>query len=991
MQETGPQGVVSLFFSVLLRIFALKETKLMKKVIIACAVASMSLAAVAQIPDSGRPLDLTQRMTAAYGHCRCLFEEARYAEAIMECNRFLDLYPFALQRIEAQKLLADSYYAGGQYAQALEAYSLVQTDGLSDDEAGQCCYRQGISALECDAEDQARTAFSAASRYPSVRPAALFYLGRIAYGKGEYNEAAEYFRQSGGSKAPENQSGMYLASIDLIRGDFQQAYTKASQLLGAQNLSPEVVAELNRIAGEALFRMDRSSEAAVYLKKYVDATENPEPAALYMLGVEMFAQGDCAGALGYFRTVTDRGEGALQQSAYLYAGQSLLEEGDSASALADFDKAASMNYDPAVSEAAFYNYAVVKSGEGALPFDAGAATFEEFLRRYPSGAYADRVAVYLAGGYSTRKKNEQALAKLRKVSNPSPEVNNLRQRVLYALGTDALHAGKLDKAAGYLKEAQDIRGTDAAMTRELTLASGILHNRRKDYRQAAGNLRTYLRQAPQNAANRPVALYQLAYALYGGRDARGAAEYFAQAATALRDPAGRADAYNRLGDIAAAHAEFDRAATYYRKASDANSGAADYAALNEARMKGFLRDYTGKLAALESFRRNFPSSSLMPDALLEITEAQISLGRNDDAIRTYKELISAYPRTAQGRKGYIQMAMTYLDTGRSADAEEAYRSVIQLYPESEEAAQAASILKTLYADSGRGDEYIEFISTVKNAPQVSSEEAEDLEYSSAVSALRRGKDASKMERFIDAHPSSANAAAGLGLMLQNAVADNDSKAETYASRILDLYKDSPAAVQALEYKGDAAYNGGDLPKALEYYTALAGKVSDDAAGTAARMRLMRTQRDLGLYSEAGATADAILASKAADAELKEARFTKAKCLSEAGQSDAALKLWLKLADDPQDLFGARSAVEAASELLEKGNGKRALDIAKKFVNSGSPHRYWVARGFVVLSDAYKAQGKDFEARQYLEALRDNYPGNEPDIFMMISTRLEELK
>ena len=45
----------------------------------------------------------------------------------------------------------------------------------------------------------------------------------------------------------------------------------------------------------------------------------------------------------------------------------------------------------------------------------------------------------------------------------------------------------------------------------------------------------------------------------------------------------------------------------------------------------------------------------------------------------------------------------------------------------------------------------------------------------------------------------------------------------------------------------------------------------------------------------------------------------------------------------------------------------------------------------MLSDAYKAQNKEFEARQYLEALRDNYPGSEPDIFMMIGSRLDELK
>ena len=42
-----------------------------------------------------------------------------------------------------------------------------------------------------------------------------------------------------------------------------------------------------------------------------------------------------------------------------------------------------------------------------------------------------------------------------------------------------------------------------------------------------------------------------------------------------------------------------------------------------------------------------------------------------------------------------------------------------------------------------------------------------------------------------------------------------------------------------------------------------------------------------------------------------------------------------------------------------------------------------------MSDIYAADGKDFEAREYLNALRENYPGKESDIFMMIDNRLKK--
>ena len=60
----------------------------------------------------------------------------------------------------------------------------------------------------------------------------------------------------------------------------------------------------------------------------------------------------------------------------------------------------------------------------------------------------------------------------------------------------------------------------------------------------------------------------------------------------------------------------------------------------------------------------------------------------------------------------------------------------------------------------------------------------------------------------------------------------------------------------------------------------------------------------------------------------------------------------------------------------------------KFIQQGSPHMYWVARSFILLSDIYKAQGKEIEARQYLLSLRSNYTESD-DIADMIKERLGE--
>ena len=59
------------------------------------------------------------------------------------------------------------------------------------------------------------------------------------------------------------------------------------------------------------------------------------------------------------------------------------------------------------------------------------------------------------------------------------------------------------------------------------------------------------------------------------------------------------------------------------------------------------------------------------------------------------------------------------------------------------------------------------------------------------------------------------------------------------------------------------------------------------------------------------------------------------------------------------------------------------------MQKGTPHQYWMARALIVLSDTYQAKGDEFQARQYLESLRNNYQGDEEDIRQMINARLNQ--
>ena len=57
--------------------------------------------------------------------------------------------------------------------------------------------------------------------------------------------------------------------------------------------------------------------------------------------------------------------------------------------------------------------------------------------------------------------------------------------------------------------------------------------------------------------------------------------------------------------------------------------------------------------------------------------------------------------------------------------------------------------------------------------------------------------------------------------------------------------------------------------------------------------------------------------------------------------------------------------------------------------ASTPHAYWLARSFVLLSDVYMKLGRELDAKQYLLSLQQNYQADD-DIAGMIQTRLAKM-
>ena len=987
----------------------------MKKILILTASAVICASSMAQVnaPDGAGYLLRAEKMLNDENYVGCIdqankaltlpltpqqAEKAAFvrASAAVHTNKqeakrlaldFLAAYPASEWRHEARMLLGDCYY-GSDYAEALKVYSTLDPQYLPPAKADDLLYRMGYSYLQTKEYDKALSCFNQLGGSKQYAKAAAFYRGYIAYAQGKMAEAKTLLQKARSNEAPGNMADYYLCQIDYLNKDYSSALTSAKSLLRRTGIANEYVAEANRIAGESAFQLGDLEQAEKYLLAYQAMEPDPQSSALYILGLFAYNEGDYDKAVKLFTPATEAAD-AMSQSAYLYIGQSLLKEGDVDGAILAFDKAVNLDFDESVQEAAYYNYAVASLQGGKVPFGNSLATFESFLSKFPESRYAPEAQKYVIAAYVNSRNYDAALKSINAMKNPTDDTYRAKQKVLYCLGAQELKAGNAKQAIAYLTDAQGLARYDANVDLENALLLGEAYYGNGQWDAAATQARKYINGAKATNANRAVAYYDLGYALFQQEKYADAAQQFKRMIDTQKGmPANIvADAYARLGDSQRATQQFAQAAESYDQSHKLNPQVGDYAMLQKGIMEGYQRHHSQKIALLKDMIAEYPTSALIPDALLEMTESYIQMGDNKNAIATYRELVAKYPNTAQGRQGYLQMALTMLNSGDRSGAIDAYKQVITRYPTSEEAALASEQLKRLYAADGKLGEYMAFLNTVPNAPKMEASEAESISFEVAEkSYLTEGKHA-LLEQYVAQYPDGANRGRALAYLID--ACDGD-KAYQYACELLADYPDSHAAVDALSIKGEQELADGKGVLALRTFQELEKKASGSDDIDYARLKVAECAMLCDDTAEALRACDALAASSSlSTADRTQALFIKGVAEAKQGDTAAARQAWQEAADAGLALeYGIRAAYSLAESHYRAGDYKAAETAAKAVTDADTPHTYWVARGFILLSDVYAKQGNEFKAQQYLKSLRDNYPGNEPDIFQMIDQRIK---
>lgn len=905
---------------------------------------------------------------------------------------FVEDYPASIHRFQMWFNIGNYYYENGEYKEAVTAYGNVGKESFSGNDMDDLTYRRSFCYLRLAEYDKARAGFSRLKGSKEYGEASAFYDAYISYANGDYGKAETGFKSIPQRSRLWNEAQYYICQIRFEDADYDNALRIGNRLL-SEKFPKDMDTELRRVVGESEYHLGNYERAVDLLKQYADnCSGEPERSSLYILGIAGYRNGDNGEAVRYLDKVVGEDD-ALAQSAYLYIGQTYLRSGNVNAASLAFEKAYKMPYDKSVQETAFYNYAIAQSRGGSVPFSNSVKIFEDFLNRFPDSKYASDVEDYIINSYLASKDYDNALSSISALENPSDKMLAAKQNVLYRLGVRELSAGNTGDALDYFTRSSQLRKYDSKIANENALWLAEAAYRNGDYAKAADSYSSYLKRANSKDANYALANYGYGYSLFQQRkysEAKAAfTKFLNQNPT---DKAMKTDAYNRIGDCLYYNKNYSEAEGYYEKAIGIEGVKADYSLFQKGFMLGLQRRHKEKISVMDKVIDNFPSSVYAPKALYEKAQAYIALGDNGKAEATFSKLMGDYPQSAEARQGQLQLAMLLNGTGRKDEARDQYKSLISKSPSSDEAKVAIEDLKVMYASEGDIAGFTAFIRNVDSSYKVDGGEMDRLSFQSAENAYLAGDGTAKLESYLKSYPDGQYSGQANYYLAENAYKKKAySKALGLLEKALAAAPDASYAETALVMEGEILLSQNKISEARDAYVVLRSKATTDASRQSALLGLFRVSRDSGKEDDVLTYAN-MLVSQQLDAETRaEVLYGRASVLASQGKKSEAMDDYKQLAKDPQSLYGAIAAVELSQIYYDEGKLDSAEKQLNKLIDSGTPHQYWMARGFILLSDVYKKRGDTFQAREYLESLRENYPGKEADIQEMIETRLKALK
>ena len=941
---------------------------------------------------SGENSDVRAEAMFYKAMCGLKLDNANAEEQVAE---FMRRFPESSYRNRALFEQAIYQFEKKKYSAVLKTFSDLNRLQLTKDELARYYYMRGYSYFEQEKMDAAATDFAEIKEGKSLYAApAQYYFGHIHYLKGNYEAALQEFNRLRKNPVFEKVIPFYISQIYYKQGKYREVVDYTTSFINT--VPPDQQPELARILGDSFFRLGEFKEAIQYLEFYLSDKNNRGREENYMLGYCYYLNRSEAKAIPHLE-IAARGKDELAQNAYYHLADCYVANNDKNKARQAFEAASEFDFDAKIKEDALFNYAKITYELSYSPFNETIKAFDKYIVLYPNSERNDVAYDYLVKVYMSTSNYRDAMASIENIKVKSPSVKKAYQRVAYYRALEGFN--NLDYRGAIENFDKSIDAGDFNKNfRALALFWKAEANYRLgDYSQAITGYNSFIKSP--GAFSLPefkTAHYDLAYAYFQTKDYAGASDFFRKFLNLENDLRSEkvADANNRLGDCYFLNRDYAQAISSYDRSLRLNLYDADYALFQKALCLGLQRDNQAKISALQQLVQNYPKSSYQDDALFELGRTYERLNQSQLAVGYYKNLTSKFPQSNFLNKALVQLGLVHYNLKDYQAAIGYYKQVVDRSPNSPETQAALAGIKNCYVEMNDVDSYFAYTGNLGAGVRVSVSEQDSLTYQAAerLYMARDTKAKGQFERYLSQFPNGSFVLNSQFYLAEIFYAEGAfSKAITGYEYVIAQPNNTYTEV-ALSKAAGLQYNAANYAKALTYFERYAVLSNSGNNLQDARIGIMRCQYQLANYQACIEAANQVLAfEKVSEIQKRETNYKLAMSHYKMGNKDTAFPILRQLSSDTNSAEGAEAKFLVAEILFGRQKLKEAETEIMDFIDKNSPHQFWLAKSFLLLSDIYLKNGDEFQAKHTLKSIEENYPEKNDGILSEAQQKIQAIE
>ncbi len=869
--------------------------------------------------------------------------------------------------------LAAYYFRRGDFKNSMEYDARAGIEGLTNEQIGISKFRKAYALFHFKRYDEARPIFASISQLPKHPhyADAHYYNGFMAYQANDYKTALFSFEMVRTNPKYTSKVPYYLTSLYFNTGAPDMAIQEGEAAVKKPAI--EFKADIRRLLGHIYYDRRKYEQALPHLENYVAAQTKVGRDVYFELHDTYYRLKKYDKAIAGMKQLSS-GADKLSQFAMYILADAYLQTGQKENARNAFSFAANNNSDSLQKEVSVFMYGKLSA---ELSFQGEAiTTLKKFLEDYPKSSYQAEAKELLIGLMAASNNYKEAMNMLETIAAPSEQTKKIIPVIKFGRATELLNDQQIQEAESLLDGILQLPYNETVLPL-VQYWKGELAYKSGNIAAATNFYQSFLKSGHkgQGEANAKSAHYNLGYCYLKSQNFLAALQQFEKAVPSIKQTASafEQDGYIRQADGHFMLKQYTQAKNIYQKVIEYGWRNADYATFQYALIAG-ISSSKKKIDLLKSFETNYPTSSLLGEAVMEIAKTLMSDERFREAIPYLTAVVQSDTSHPYHTEALLQLGIAWYNLDEYDKAIAQFNHIIVSAPYSAAAEESLDNLKSIYLEIGQPEKFEEQMRIMGR--EVSVSQADSLAYTAVELKLAAADCKGIIQtagQYIKRFPEGAHFVDALYHQSECYMTLKEKLQAVKGYEQICLKGNSPymekaALVVARFYFFDQKDYAGAQP----YFELLHQYATNDEQRFEALRGNLRCLYYIKQYEKGGTVARELLSMKLASTDDKAlGQLMIGKYEQQQQKYEKAMAAFKQTVTLNKGEWAAEAGHNLAVCYFEQKQYEAAEKAAFEVIKKSGSYAFWVTKSYILLGDIFFVQKDFFNAKATFRSVADN--------------------